>query len=75
MPGTNIYTDYYAFIVDIPPTFFNKDKDRVYSLDLDVGLLATPDNRSDGESGDKSEDKSEQEIESEEDMTDGNTST
>jgi len=71
VPGTDTYTDYHNSTVDLLPTFWNKDKDWAWRLDIDVDLLTTTDNESD----DESEDESESEIESEIEMTDDDAST
>jgi hypothetical protein len=70
VPGTDTYKDYHTSVVDLLPTFWNKDKDRAWRLDLNVDLLSTQDNESDDESEDESEGESEIEPESEEEMTD-----
>ena len=69
--GTDTYTDYHNSTVDLLPTFWNKDKDRAWRLDVDVDVLTTTDNESD----DESEDESESEIESDNEMTNDDTST
>ena len=71
VPGTDKYINYHTSTVDPLTTFWNKDKDCAWRLDIDVDLLTTTDN----ESGDKSEDESESEIESDNEMTDNDAST
>jgi hypothetical protein len=71
VPATDTYADYHTSAVYLLPTFWNKDKDRAWRLDIDVDFLTTIDNESD----DESEDESESEIESDNEMTDDDAST
>ena len=52
MPDSDKYNESHTSNVDLLPTFWNKDKDRAWRLDIDLAVQAMDDNKSDDETED-----------------------
>ena len=60
MPNSDKYNDYSRSSVELLPTFWKKDKDRSWRLDIDLTMIAA----SGDSSGDEDESESDSEVES-----------
>ena len=72
MQNRDTYNDQHEADVDLLPTFWNKDKERAWRMDIDVDILTADDDDSDEEKNEESgEDQcSESENEMNDDQSD-----
>ena len=64
MPDSDTYNKSHTSNVDLLPTFWNKDKDRAWRLDIDLVVQEADGSESEKESEEESEDESGDESES-----------
>ena len=54
MQNSDTYNDYHEADVDLLPTFWNKDKERAWRMDIDVDILTADNDDSDEEMNEES---------------------